>query len=265
MANSLDLYNEFIEFRDALIKDIYSVSVCHETRNGAIVRPVGKISNKKEYNYFQKKINKWHSYVEELCSLDPLRFKPTAIKFHPAPEIITDARRVTYFTGDAVTSKLIEKKRIIFQMEKHLDTLTRKLNAISMRGSADDQEEKAKLNRQLQDITAELDEMLSDSETHYRLRKSGATETVCLYKSESKGAQVKKRAPMAGILFYWPDGQVIMTPSSDESKPRIDRYEFMGVRPIKCSLSNCSGDLFRESEIIAGKSRNPQQDEGDEN
>ena len=251
MPDSTELYTEFMNFRSKLIRDIHAISVFHETRGEEIVRPIGIIKTNAQYRSFIKKIDKWHSYVEQLCAIDPLRYIPTARVFHPAPEIILGANGGSYTIGNATSSKLVEKTRVVKLMQKHIETIKRKINLLSNSTRQRDNDEFTKLGRQLIDLSLELDAMLADNEVHYRLRKTGSTETICLYTVGDSPIQHKKRVPMAGVLFYTPGGLQI-TPGTKQ-KPRIDAYEFMGVKPIKCSLSNYSGDLFRESELIKWK------------
>lgn len=248
--NGIAEYQKFLEFRQNMIDLIYRHSISHEIKNNKVVRPVGFIRNEDELLYFTLLINTWKDMVNELVSIDPVRFPENSHIFNPPPRIIYNVDVAKVYVDAATSSRLIEKRIIVDRMKRHIKALEKDADRTSTFASA----------HVLNELREELAAMEADSETHYRCRNSNGTETICLFTMKD-GETVRERCPFSGFLIDNRSGRVQIKKRREQVERR-DKLDFLSCEPVKCSLPSVAGVLYRESELLAQKKRYREQKSG---
>ena len=204
------------------------------------VRHVGVITDRDELLNLNQFIQQWQNMANELTKADPLRFPKNAAVLAPVPSIIYGVRAMSISVGSATTSKKFTKQSILTRYDK----------AIKKALQSERVSHNSALRLQLERERALL---VADSETHYRIRNTCGTETICTV-TYNDGTTDKVRVPHVGVAFAAPFGGIeIRKPRV--MRPRSDRLELMGIEPLDCSLSGLSGFVYRESEVITARGR----------
>lgn len=236
-SNGLAEYHEFLNFREELIQQIYSISVSHEVKNGEIVRPVGVITTDEEYIHFKGALLKWDETVNYLNSLDPDTYPLSAAKFKPVTGIIDAARAISVSINTSTAVRDINKDVLIRRFKSHIKSLRDNPSPAS--------------SALIEHLQKEVQAMEDDEETVYTSRNSNGTETnLIVY--PIVGQQYKIRVPFAGALIDNRFGDINIGKAKEISQ-RQDGVDYLGVEPIACSLPNVSGRLYPKSAIERAK------------
>ncbi|MGL6448830.1 hypothetical protein ACSZNO_21125 [Aeromonas veronii] len=248
--NGIAEYQKFLEFRQTLIDLIHRHSISHEIKNNKVVRPVGFIRSERELLDFTLLIDTWKNMVNELVSIDPVRFPENSHIFNPPPRIIYNVDIVKVYIDSATSSRLIEKRIIVDRMKRHIKALEKDAQRASTFAST----------HVLNELREELAAMEADNETHYRCRNSNGTETICLL-TMTDGETVRERCPFSGFLIDNRSGRVQIKKKREQAERR-DKLDFLSCEEVKCSLPSVAGILYRESELLAQKKRYSEQKSG---
>lgn len=274
MAVDISRYEKFLEVRNNAITTIRKASVHCELKDGdesgqykgqvmgggIAPSPNEEIANNNSENNEEKEtmrhvgiitdanillelnslLQQWENIAKELTKADPIRFPKNANVLAPIPSVIHGVTAMSIRVGQATTSKKFTKQSILTRYDK----------AIKKAVQAERVSHNSTLRIQLERERALL---AGDNETHYRIRNTCGTETICAV-TYKDGTTDKVRVPHVGVAFAAPFGGIeIRKPRS--LSPRSDRLELMGVEPLDCSLSGLSGLVYRESEVIEAKRR----------
>ncbi|AXF67302.1 hypothetical protein DVA44_24965 (plasmid) [Leclercia sp. W17] len=259
MAIDIARYEKFLNVRNTAIKIIESFSVHHEIKEenipleertdpesqeapAAVVkhRHVAVLSDSDIILDLQRLTQEWENRARDLTLADPVRFPSNAFVLAPVPQVIHGVRSMSIAVGSATTSKKYTKASILGRYDR----------AIRHARQGVDVSHDSTLLRQL---VREREMLAGDSETHYRIRNTCSTETICTL-TFTDGTSNKVRVPRVGIAFAAPNSSIeIRTPRV--MAPRSDRLEHLGVVPLDCSLSGLAGLVYKESEILKARAQ----------
>lgn len=212
---------------------------CENTEKTKI-RHVGVITQANDIVELERLISEWDRMARELIAADPIRFPKTAFVLAPIPQVIYGVKAMSIAVGDATTSKKYTKQSMLGRYDR----------AIRQAKRAERVSNNKALLRQLERERALLAE---DDETHYRVRNTCGTETICTLTFKD-GTTDKVRVPHVGVAFADLNGSLEIRQPRIMS-PRSDRVELLGVDPLDCSLSGLAGFVYRESELIRARAK----------
>ncbi|HDS1207836.1 MULTISPECIES: hypothetical protein [Shewanella] len=242
MREPLDLYADFLEFREDFINTAITTSVYTESR-GAIgrVRPLVRIETPEQLDEVKSQINQWDNYVSALCAADPIRFQPDNKNFSPAPKILGEITSLSVTENMAVSTRLITRERII----QRLTSLYNREYSL-----VDDPDNNSRVKR----LKKEIEFFQDEKEEKYRIRSNGYKESLVIYKQPGDNRAKKMRIPLSGLFYYDPDKTIPLTMPKEigRAKPRFDSTSSLRTNPIPCSLP-FGGWLYRESDLETGR------------
>ncbi|MDH0348203.1 hypothetical protein [Aeromonas dhakensis] len=202
------------------------------------IRHVGIITEPATILELERLIQEWDNRARELTAADPIRFPKTAFILAPIPQVIYGVSSMSIAVGGATTSKKFTRESILGRYDRAIKR-ARQAELVSHN------------NTLLRLLERERELLAKDNETHYRIRNTCGTETICTVTFKD-GTTDRVRVPRVGVAFAAPYGGIeIRKPRS--MSPRSDRLEHMGVEPLDCSLSGLAGLVYKESEIIKAR------------
>lgn len=259
MAIDIVRYEKFLDVRNTAIRIIENHSVHHETKEESIPleersssdtestqantvkhRHVAVLSDSDTILELERLTQEWENRARDLTQADPVRFPSNAFVLAPVPQVIHGVRSMSIGVGSATTSKKYTKASILGRYDR----------AIRHARLGTDVSHDSTLLRQLE---RERELLASDNESHYRIRNTCSTETICTLTFKD-GTSSKVRVPRVGIAFAAPNSSIeIRQPRV--MAPRSDRLEHLGVVPLDCSLSGLAGLVYKESEILKARAQ----------
>lgn len=242
MREPLDLYADFLEFREDFINTAITTSVYTESR-GAIgrVRPLVRIETPDQLEEIRSKINQWDNYVSALCAADPIRFQPDNKHFSPAPRIMDNVVSITVTENMAVSTRTITRERII----QRLTSLYNREYAAA---------ENPETNSRVKRLKKEIEFFQDEKEEKYRIRSNGYKESLVIYKEPGGTKSKKIRIPLSGLFYYDQNKSIPLTLPKEigKSKPRFDTTTSLRTNPVPCSLP-FGGWLYRQTDLDKGR------------
>lgn len=258
MAVNIVQFEKFLTVRNKAKDIIKNHSIHHESKEvdegeayDEAVEVGGRVIHNKNIRHvaiikkgpkvleLERLTKRWEEQADKLIASDPVRFSPTSFLLKPIPQVIYGARQISISVTKATASKTFSKQHILDRYGRAIK------NAKRVERVSRDPHYRATLER-------ERDAILAHPEEVYRVRNTCGTETVCAVTFKD-GTIDKVRVPHVGVAFVEIDEIVIKKPRA--MRPRADSLEFMGVKPLTCSIATISGLLYRESEVILAKAK----------
>lgn len=242
----LQTYEQFLELRQSLIADALKEAAYSEKRDTGNVRPLVILKSELHIKEWEARINKLSTLAALLTKGDPVRFKPSAKIFNPAPAIYKDVYRVDIRVSESSSQQKINKSKIIKRMYNQLEA--ERHNALSTG-------DKSKVI----EIRNEIMAMENDSEEFYLRRASGYKDIRALiYLTKDSREPVKVSLSFAGLFVSpskdSPENFISMPSQSRQMVERSDKLDMSGVTQIKHSLA-LRGKIYKYSEYLATKQK----------
>lgn len=234
-----NIYEQFLSKKETLINQALKEAHFFEKRATGNVRPLVILKSDEHHKEWGKRINELKSLAEKLTNGDPVRFKPKAKIFNPAPTIFDSVYRIDVRESEAVSQKKIEKSSILRRMRNLLED--EKFNSITT-GNYD----------KVHTITEQIKVMENDGEEFYLRRAAGYKDIRCLiYLTKNCTEPVKVNLSFAGLFVKpspdAPENFISLPQQSRQTVERSDRLDLSGVTQVQHSLA-MRGKIYRYSE-----------------
>lgn len=242
----LKTYEDFLALKEEITNEALEQASYCEKRETGNVRPFVILKSETHAKQWEEKINKLNSLAKTLIDGDPVRFKPNAKIFNPAPTLYKNVYRVDIRESESASQKKLEKSKIIKRMKNLLEA--ERHNALS---TGD--------NSKVKQVRSEIEAMENDGEQYYLRRADGYKDIRCLlYLTKECREPVKLSLSFSGVFIQpsddSPENFLSLPEQSRQLVERNDKLTMSGVTQIKHSLA-MRGKLYRYSEYEAMKQR----------
>lgn len=237
------LYDKFISEKDNLIADALNSAEYFEKRAAGNVRPLVVSKNKSDTDKWEKRINDLAEIAKKLTEADPVRFKPTAKLFKPAPQLIKNVSHIEVRESESTSQSKVPKANIIKRMNALLEA--EKHNALTTGDNA-----------KIHQIVEEIKLMEADSDEFYLRRASGYKDIRCFVYLKDQDEPIRVSLAFTG-LFVEPANNaktpfISLPEMSKQLNSRWDKLDFSSVKQIRHSLT-MRGKLYSYNDYLALK------------
>lgn len=235
MKDTLTIYAEFIQFREAFITAANNKATHFEKRPDGICRPMVMIRTDAEYRQIAKDIAHWQLVAKELVERDPARFSATSTMLSPEPRLFTNVASVALWKTHATSTRKVTKDALMKRLHKKIMAML-----VANRGV---------ISERIKQIQKEFNDISKDPETTYRIRSERFSDFIAEV-NEKDGTKTRFHVPMAGFFVYDPNKRVTVSISEGAVRsPRSDSFEQLGIEPVPCSI-DIGGVVVRESDRV---------------
>ncbi len=239
-----NIYEQFLKYKNEITELALKEAAYCEKRPTGDVRPLVILKSDIHQAEWQKRLDKLQSLVDQLTKGDPVRYKPNAKIFSPAPALYTDVYRIDVRESESCSQKKIEKSSILRRMRNLLED--EKHNAISTGDHS-----------KVHEIVEQIKVMENDGEEYYLRRATGYKDIRCLlYLTKECKEPLKVSLSFSGVFVRpskdAPANFISLPEQSRQTNERSDKVDYSGITQIKHSLA-MRGKMYKYSEYEAMK------------
>lgn len=225
---TLKLYEQFKELKKDIEEKALEQAAYYEKREDTKCRPLVVIKDDAEFEVWKNAIERFKELAKALCEGDPVRFKPNAKIFNPAPLLLDNVYRCEIRESDAISQRKIKKELMVKRMKNLLE-------AEKFKSHSSGDHSKITL------IQEQLEKMENDDDEFYLVRAGGYKDIRLLIHYNEKYEEPEKYNLSYTGAFIRPqkgrENSVLSLPQESRMlNGRTPKLDWAGVKRIEHSI-----------------------------